>query len=1121
MKILSSRILINTLACVSIGATASFISAQDSTLPKDYFGKERVINDSDGDGWDDLWCALFPEVKHRDLKTDTDGDQLTDYQEMLLWRDPIVEGPLPVKLTAEEILANQKQSEAQQAAADLEKRRQLAPLISQGRATVLAAQKATFANAEVMAVQAATAVAAKSDPAKTDLGLSREAAQNEAAQLQKDINRAITPEVQAQVAPPGSGLRIRSIRAGEMELESSFNLEAAGTIRSQRLWPSTAGAAPIGDSPLPDLTGNGRVIGIWEAGGGVFAGHSELGATRVDLSNDDPTQNGLPIFHSHATAVAGTLIGAGNAPLARGVAYQGSLVAYDSFSDTTEMSSAAALGMTLSNHSYGIVRGWRSSPARFGSNTINWRWIGGLAGLEDAGMGLYTSSAREIDILTMEHPNYLPVYSAGNQNGQGQQGPVLADGTIQTQFPYYRIHDDDGDGIFVGQIYFTTFNPVNPSFPVQNRLPNPGNPLPGAITPSSVLGNPGYTLAIGPSPAKTGLGLDTLSGAQVSKNALVVGAIEDLSDGVSDPAAVKSAIFSSRGPTDDGRIKPEIVANGTTFITSDAVGTSSSLPLNVSFESPSLVNDASSANLNGWSQDIGVGGAEIRRDDNGRAVDRNHLVVKNLNHKVWQDFGASLSLQPNQQYLVRAIIGRKAFDSIADTGSSPNNLTRVRLYVGAGGGSFGTLVQEWTLNVSQVIQAPVAPRTINWINQEFLFSTGGAAPTGILRLVLENAGPAHSYFDDTALELYDSSTLTTADPESGTSFSAPSVTGGIAQLEELQALLGKPPLSASARRGLVTHTASDLTKAPAILGLGTLFPGPDPFYGYGAANFEAAAELIAKNAASASGRSHIRNMTLLNGNTFEKTVTVDGTRPLKVVISYTDPAWQNAYTTATAADQGVPNPNTSAIDPTTSRLVNDLDLVVITPGNTQIFPYKLDPANLTAAATTGDNDVDNLEECYIANPVAGDYMIRVSHEGSLMATKRLIPGDPGYGTINPNRPTEPRYQLLNGGAQTFSLIIDGNTPTSADELKVTTFQQTNSDHIITWQSEKGLAYQVERSADLELWEGLTPSGTWVPLAGNPLLLSVTATLANSIITLNPPTPAADKLFYRIKEVILP
>ena len=48
--------------------------------------------DRDGDGWDDLWSYLN-RIHHRDITTDTDGDTVSDYQEMLHWRDPHVKGP--------------------------------------------------------------------------------------------------------------------------------------------------------------------------------------------------------------------------------------------------------------------------------------------------------------------------------------------------------------------------------------------------------------------------------------------------------------------------------------------------------------------------------------------------------------------------------------------------------------------------------------------------------------------------------------------------------------------------------------------------------------------------------------------------------------------------------------------------------------------------------------------------------------------------------------------------------------------------------------------------------------------------------------------------------------------
>lgn len=51
---------------------------------KDFLGRDRIIHDSDGDGWDDLWCGIFRDLKHRNKTTDTDGDGLTDYEEMVM-----------------------------------------------------------------------------------------------------------------------------------------------------------------------------------------------------------------------------------------------------------------------------------------------------------------------------------------------------------------------------------------------------------------------------------------------------------------------------------------------------------------------------------------------------------------------------------------------------------------------------------------------------------------------------------------------------------------------------------------------------------------------------------------------------------------------------------------------------------------------------------------------------------------------------------------------------------------------------------------------------------------------------------------------------------------------------
>jgi len=61
-------------------------------------------------------------------------------------------------------------------------------------------------------------------------------------------------------------------------------------------------------------------------------------------------------------------------------------------------------------------------------------------------------------------------------------------------------------------------------------------------------------------------GLDTISGLCVAKNAICVGAIGDSSS-----AAIMSESYSGWGPTDDGRVKPDVVANGQRVISTSVV----------------------------------------------------------------------------------------------------------------------------------------------------------------------------------------------------------------------------------------------------------------------------------------------------------------------------------------------------------------------------------------------------------------------------------------------------------------------------------------------------------------------------------------------------------------------
>jgi len=272
------------------------------------------------------------------------------------------------------------------------------------------------------------------------------------------------------------------------------NVDAADTVSTDEVWPGgSAGLA---------LDGGGMTVGEWD-GGAVLVDHPDLYG-RVTQAD------GATTLSNHATHVAGTLVGAGVAllPEARGMAYAARLDAFDWNFDTAEMAAAAAGGLLLSNHSYGIAAGWIPMG---GTPPDGWWWIGGGGNSEDPNFGYYDTQAQVWDQIAFEAPHYLIVKAAGND--RWDTGPEPGE--------EYTIVDQDGSAL---------------STSTASRPPD--------CAPA---------------------GYDCLPTASVAKNILTVGAVNDLIGGylpLAGPAQVQMTGFSGWGPTDDGRIKPDVVANG-------------------------------------------------------------------------------------------------------------------------------------------------------------------------------------------------------------------------------------------------------------------------------------------------------------------------------------------------------------------------------------------------------------------------------------------------------------------------------------------------------------------------------------------------------------------------------
>ncbi|MCB1090604.1 MAG: S8 family serine peptidase, partial [Verrucomicrobiae bacterium] len=230
--------------------------------------------------------------------------------------------------------------------------------------------------------------------------------------------------------------------------------------------------------------------------------------------NSDPADD-------HATHVAGTVGAAGVNAQALGMAPSVTIHSYDWDNDESEIANVAAVSggqagrIYLSNHSYGFITGWEYTDY---SGNFGWHWFGdSISDTEDADFGLYSSYSRTWDQICFNAPFYLPFRSAGNDRNDGpQNGDTIYywDGVTWASKSYNSSTDPKGDGVVNG-------------------------------------------------------GYDSVDESSTAKNIMTVGSVTDAVLGGSRNISVStSSSFSSWGPADDGRVKPDIVANGDGLLSS-------------------------------------------------------------------------------------------------------------------------------------------------------------------------------------------------------------------------------------------------------------------------------------------------------------------------------------------------------------------------------------------------------------------------------------------------------------------------------------------------------------------------------------------------------------------------
>lgn len=339
-------------------------------------------------------------------------------------------------------------------------------------------------------------------PQGTDLGNPAQRA-NVVAKMQA-VERTKRAAARAKAAQRGIPLRVAKPNGTVWEL-ADFSGEAPLYFTTHNLNAAISNGASLLQAAPFSLTGSGVTVGVWD-GGAVRASHVEFGG-RVTV------EDGASAI-DHATHVGGTIAASGVLASAKGMASAASVDSYEWTSDKSEMTSRGASypGETgkiyLSNHSYGFISGWNVT----GKVSPIWDWWGNgtTATSVEQDFGKYDTNARDTDSLAYNAPYYLIFRSAGND---------------------------------------------------RNDNPSTGHSI--SLTPNGATsGN--YDSALHPAgDAIYKSGFDTMGFDSVAKNVISIGSVSDAVSGVNrNVGAAFLSIFSACGPTDDGRIKPDVVANG-------------------------------------------------------------------------------------------------------------------------------------------------------------------------------------------------------------------------------------------------------------------------------------------------------------------------------------------------------------------------------------------------------------------------------------------------------------------------------------------------------------------------------------------------------------------------------
>ncbi len=336
-----------------------------------------------------------------------------------------------------------------------------------------------------------------------------------------------------------------------------LNAESADAIGTDELWETTVASVITNGLSGLNLNGEGTQLAMWDKGN-VLTNHQEfaiansMGEVSSRVIDGEGPGSSFGGSSQHATHIAGTLVAAGVNPRARGMSPEATLLSYDFAGDFREMTAAFVNTnnhFRISSHSYGQMTGWDGTHF----NAPFWRGNLSISATEDYNFGFYNTYSQGIDDIIYWCRYYLPVWAAGNERGEitGRPSLTLTNGYwAYTNRVIGNFENDsegrpkrDENGNLIRQ--WTTNR-------IARFTPPGGTPPP-----------PAYDYRVNG-------GYDLLYPHAVAKNSLVVGAVNKIAGGYGLLTTnVIMTDFSSWGPTDDGRIKPDIVTAGNSIYSTD------------------------------------------------------------------------------------------------------------------------------------------------------------------------------------------------------------------------------------------------------------------------------------------------------------------------------------------------------------------------------------------------------------------------------------------------------------------------------------------------------------------------------------------------------------------------